>query len=194
MGFSHCWFQAVRGQTWLTQPGGGPEEAAGSCRHTAADGGLHPTDWFVGCHGNTLVCLRGGSAETSVPPGHWDRRGQHPPAGQSSSSHNPQTLGQKRTASTSWTEQLKSQSPDIRTEEDSIHQLDTAAQVTIFRLRTGHCQLLSHLHRPKMFHSDKCPCGTGPQTHNHILQSCLTFQTPDMAQSGGGPQEALGAG
>ena len=34
---------------------------------------------------------------------------------------------------------------DIGTEEDSIHQLDRAAQVTIFRLRTGHCQLLSHL-------------------------------------------------
>ena len=28
---------------------------------------------------------------------------------------------------------------DIRTEEDIIHQLDRAAQVTIFRLRTGHC-------------------------------------------------------
>ena len=34
----------------------------------------------------------------------------------------------------------------IGTEEDSIHQLDRAAQVTIFRLTTGHCQLLSHLH------------------------------------------------
>ena len=36
------------------------------------------------------------------------------------------------------------------TEEDSIHQLDRAAQVTIFRLRTGHCQLLSLLHRLKI--------------------------------------------
>ena len=52
---------------------------------------------------------------------------------------------------------------DIGT-EDSIHQLDRAAQVTIFRLRTGHCQLLSHLHRLKISHLDKCPCGTGPQT------------------------------
>ena len=38
---------------------------------------------------------------------------------------------------------------DIRTEEDSIHHQDRAAKVTIFRLRTGHCQLLSHLHRLK---------------------------------------------
>ena len=36
---------------------------------------------------------------------------------------------------------------DIGTEEDSIHQLDRAAQVTIFSLRTRHCQLLSHFHR-----------------------------------------------
>ena len=56
-----------------------------------------------------------------------------------------------------------------------IRQLDRAAQVTIFRLRTGHCQLLSHLHRLKIPHSDECPCGTGPQTPNHILQSCPTF-------------------
>ena len=64
---------------------------------------------------------------------------------------------------------------DIGTEEDSIHQLDRAAQVTIFRLRIGHCQLLSHLHRLEISHSDECPFGTGPQTPNHILQSCPTF-------------------
>ena len=63
---------------------------------------------------------------------------------------------------------------DIGT-EDSIHQLDRAAKVTIFRLRTGHCQLLSHLHRLKISHSDECACGKGPQTPNHILQSCPTF-------------------
>ena len=76
---------------------------------------------------------------------------------------------------------------DIGTEEDSIHQLDRAVQVTIFRLRTGYCQLLSHLHRLKIFHSDECPCGTGPQTPNHILQSCPTFDALN-------PQEALGTG
>ena len=67
------------------------------------------------------------------------------------------------------------QRPDIGTEEDSIHQLVRAAQVTTFRLRTGHCQLFSHLHRLKISHSDECPRGTGPPTPNHILQSCPTF-------------------
>ena len=73
---------------------------------------------------------------------------------------------------TEWRQRL-----DIGTEEDSIHQLDTAAQVTIFRLRSGHCQLIFHLHRLKISHSDECPCGTGPQTLNHTLQSCPTFDT-----------------
>ena len=50
--------------------------------------------------------------------------------------------------------------------------LDTG---TIFRLRTGHYKLLFHLHRLKISHSDECPCGTGPQPPNHILQSCPTF-------------------
>ena len=71
---------------------------------------------------------------------------------------------------TEWQQRL-----DIGTEEDSIRQLDRAAQVTIFRLRTGHCQLLSHLHRLEISNSDECPCGTGSQTPNHILQSCPTF-------------------
>ena len=71
---------------------------------------------------------------------------------------------------TEWRQRL-----DIGTEEDNIHQLDRAAQVTIFRLRTGHCQLHSYLHRLNISHSDQCPCGTGPQIPSHILQSSQTF-------------------
>ena len=67
---------------------------------------------------------------------------------------------------TEWRQRL-----NIGTEEKSIRQLDRAAEVTIFRLRTGHCQLLSHPHRLKISHSDKCPHGAGPQTSNHTLQS-----------------------
>ena len=66
---------------------------------------------------------------------------------------------------------------DIGTEEDSIHQLDRAALVTISRLRSGHSQLLSPLHRLKISHTDECPCSTSPQTPNHILQSCPSFNT-----------------
>ena len=36
-----------------------------------------------------------------------------------------------------------------------IYQLDRTQQVTIFRLRTGHCQLLSHLVRLKISHTDE---------------------------------------
>ena len=71
---------------------------------------------------------------------------------------------------TEWRQRL-----DIGTEEDSIHQLDRATQVKIFRLRTGHCQLLPHLYRLNFFHSGECPSVTGPQTPYHILQSCPTF-------------------
>ena len=42
-------------------------------------------------------------------------------------------------------------------------------------LRTGHCP--SRLHRMKMTHSGECPCGTGSQTPNCVLQSCPTLDT-----------------
>ena len=93
---------------------------------------------------------------------------------------------------TEWQQRL-----DIGIEENSIHQLDRAAQVTIFRPRTGHCQLVSHLRRLKISHSDECPCGTGPQTPNHILQSCPTFgdlRRQTWSSPVEAPQEALGTG
>ena len=55
---------------------------------------------------------------------------------------------------------------------DPIHQLQRHQQTILFRLRTGHCRLLGHLHRLRIAHSDECPCGTGPQTPEHILQHC----------------------
>ena len=85
-------------------------------------------------------------------------------------SHSEAKTTHKNDFRTEWPQRL-----DIGTEEDSIHQLARAAQVTIFRWRSGHCQLLSHLHRLKISHSDVCPCGTDHQTLNHILQSWPTF-------------------
>ena len=69
-----------------------------------------------------------------------------------------------------WRERLH-----LGAEEDNIRQLDRKQQVAIFRLRTGHCQLLAHLYRLKIAHTDECPCGTGPQTPEHVLQTCPTF-------------------
>ena len=61
--------------------------------------------------------------------------------------------------------------------KDDLENLKRNDQVIIFRLRTGHCRLLSHLHRLKISHTDECPCGTGPQTPEHLLQYCPTYKT-----------------
>ena len=66
-----------------------------------------------------------------------------------------------------WKERLGNPS-----QTDSIHFLTRKQQVTIFRLRTGHCRLLSHLNRLSISHTDECPCGTAAQTPEHILQNC----------------------
>ena len=61
---------------------------------------------------------------------------------------------------------------NISTGDDPIHQLQRHQQTILFRLRTGHCRLLNHLHRLKISHTDQCQCGTGTQTPAHILQNC----------------------
>ena len=90
----------------------------------------------------------------TATPRHWDRRGQHPPAGQSSSSHNL------------WTEKwtLSTPLPPSQTEKFPFRRMS---------MRHGSSNL---------------------QPHPAVLPHCRRFETPDMAQSGGGPQEALGAG
>ena len=42
-----------------------------------------------------------------------------------------------------------------------------------FRAAIYHQQL--QIQTRHISHSDECPCSTGPQTPNHILQSCPTF-------------------
>ena len=42
----------------------------------------------------------------------------------------------------------------------------------IFWRRTGHCHLLSHLHRLKSSHRSDSPCGSGFQDPIHILRNC----------------------
>ena len=43
---------------------------------------------------------------------------------------------------------------------DNLPNLNRCDQVTIFRLRTGHCQLTSHLYKLKLCVTNECPCGT----------------------------------
>ena len=56
--------------------------------------------------------------------------------------------------------------------QNALHQLARHQQTIIFRLRTGHCRLNSHLKRIGV----KCPCGEADQTPEHYLQSCSLHQ------------------
>ena len=82
---------------------------------------------------------------------HWDRRGQHPLGGQSSSSHNLQTEN--------WT--LSAPLPPTQTD-----------RFPLTRMPVRH-RSLNH------------------QPHSAVLPRLRRFETPDMAQSGGWPQETL---
>ena len=69
-----------------------------------------------------------------------------------------------------WTEAHPSPS------DDGIKNLQRQQQTILFRLRTGHCRLRYHMYRLGLCHSPDCPCETGPQTPEHILQSCPLYQ------------------
>ena len=58
---------------------------------------------------------------------------------------------------------------------DTLHQL-ARHQQTMFRLRTGHCRLNSHLKRIGIKTSAQCPCGEADQTQEVYLQSCSLHQ------------------
>ena len=60
---------------------------------------------------------------------------------------------------------------------DDYHILDRAGQVTLFRLRTSHNRLNSHMHRKmNIVPSSLCTCRTEDQTTQHILQRCPAYQ------------------
>ena len=65
----------------------------------------------------------------------------------------------------------------VESGHDPIHQLERHQQTILFRLRTGHSRLLGHMYRLKISHTNECPCKTGTQTPQHILQDCPTFST-----------------
>ena len=59
--------------------------------------------------------------------------------------------------------------------QDPIRQLERHHQTIIFRLRTGHCCLRSHLKRIGVSDTPTCECGLSDETPDHILQSCPRF-------------------
>ena len=59
--------------------------------------------------------------------------------------------------------------------QDAFHQLPRHQQTTIFRLRTGHCRLNSHLKRIGVKTSALCSCGEEDQTPEPYLQSCSLY-------------------
>ena len=59
--------------------------------------------------------------------------------------------------------------------QDALHQLARHQQTIIFRLRTDHCRLNSHLKRIGVKTSDQCPCGEDDHTPEHYLRSCSLY-------------------
>ena len=61
---------------------------------------------------------------------------------------------------------------------DPYYLLTRREQVTIFRLRTGHNRLNNHLFtKLRIGTTEQCPCRTGGQTTEHLLQSCPLHET-----------------
>ena len=57
--------------------------------------------------------------------------------------------------------------------QDSLHQLNTPEQVILFRLRTGHSRLNTHIYNKfKVGESEMCPCNADVMTAEHLLQQC----------------------
>ena len=59
---------------------------------------------------------------------------------------------------------------------DPLLKLPRWAQTAIFRLRTGHCRLSAHMYRMGRANSPDCPCGSGNQTPEHILEECTNHK------------------
>ena len=67
----------------------------------------------------------------------------------------------------------------VSSDVDAIHQL-LRHQQTNLPLPTVDwpLQLLSHMHRLRISHTDECPCGTGPQTPEHPPPPSTVQPTP----------------
>ena len=64
----------------------------------------------------------------------------------------------KRTTKQEWRHKWLEKNCGYEAHKDPMHSLNRWQQKTLFRLRTGHSRLNSHLHRLKIASSPLCPC------------------------------------
>ena len=66
----------------------------------------------------------------------------------------------------------KQQHPNFN-QSDSLHKLNRPEQVILFRMRTGHNRLSTHMYSKfKVGESEMCPCNADNMTAEHLLQHC----------------------
>ena len=67
-----------------------------------------------------------------------------------------------------WKQQLPNNN-----QSDSLHKLNRPEQVILFRLRTGHNRLNTHMYNKfKVGESEMCPCNADIMIAEHLLQHC----------------------
>ena len=60
---------------------------------------------------------------------------------------------------------------------DPYYLLTRREQVAVFRFKTGHNRLNYHLYsKLRIGYTAQCPCGSGSQTTEHLLQSCPIYE------------------
>ncbi|GFS06020.1 ribonuclease H [Elysia marginata] len=99
-----------------------------------------------------------------------------------------------------YSERWKAENTNYSFKRDMMHQLPRKEQCTIFRSRTGHCQLRAHQYRMGTSQTPMCECGTSRQTVNHLLQDCPLYtnergklwpENPDIVQKLWGNEDDL---
>ena len=88
----------------------------------------------------------------------------------------PRTRKSKPCSETHKKCQWKRDNGDYNPSTDPINCLARHEQITIFRLRTGHCGLRAHLKRIGIMDSALCDCKEAEQTVHHILQDCTVWR------------------
>ena len=78
--------------------------------------------------------------------------------------------------------QWKRATEDYNPSTDPINRLARHEQITIFRLRTGHCGLRAHLKRFGIMDSALCDCKEAKHTVHHILQDCPIWRKQRLSQ------------